>query len=529
MADNNMMIVLVLGAIGYWYFTMGPGAPQLITTDADAAAYNKKISTETAGLETVRALATGIGDTDQEDGLCPDGETKRSRLTLSMQLFPKPQFEGWDNVGRAVDADHPTDSDGNTQYIYQEDYAFFDDYKACSGEIVTDSNGARLIPLATQVNGQKKYHFKSFKIGDMKPIMMIVHYSAGVAPQVGFMLRAINCRDVVHLLRDYPELTGGNNGINWDRGRDGDVWRITCLNSAAFQRELLKKFGTCLDLAMGNSSAQIDPKFPYLKGLHYANGTQILDPSKRAPDNYANGRWVYDVNCRPVVDPVDYKQGYILGSGGWGYDCKKAYDYCALEPGVMVGIKLSQFGITDKGIPATVGVNDWKPNSGHNPVSTWAESLSPDLIGWTQATSAEAGSTVATTELTAEQVAAQAQVDRTKAAMAIASTDEQKAQTKAAFDAATLALSQANVNAALGISSGETNPNSIVGYVDKFSAARYDARGVGATSLINRISESSSMGYESVVTPFNDRTNYRSPLSFAPFTNNPTNTRYMTN
>lgn len=361
-SNNTLLYVILLFAAiagAYYYVNMKPvdPTPPPITA-AELAAYMQNITAISTGTSTVKALSSGTGD-----------------RSILMQMFPQTQLKGWDAEGRCVD---PTNSapnaDGSFNYIYMEDYTFFADETTASGFIVTDSSGAKQIPFAFMTNGVRQYYFQSFKVTP-GTLMMITAYSQGLAPQTGFMLQGRDCRDVSKLLVDYPELTGGNNGIMWNNHSNDIHWTITTLNMTYFHEQLLKKMDTCLDTALGIGNGIGNKDDPQMKlGLHYVDGTRI---ASNIPGQPQMGRWIYDQYCNPIVDPKTNKQAYKTGGGGWGQSCSDAYSFCALNPGLLVGVELSQFDINQSGIPKWIGTGDIDGGIAQPPTS-----LNASQLGW---------------------------------------------------------------------------------------------------------------------------------------------------
>ncbi len=361
--QNNLLfgIIIIALIVGAYYYSQQTTmqTPQGIS-DAQLAAYLKNITTANTGISTIKALSSGTGD-----------------KSLLMTCFPQAELTGWDSEAKAADPTQPNNADGSVNWIYQEDYSFFADFTSDSGFIVTDSNGAKQIPFAKQdVGGGKTYYFKSFKVNP-GTLLMITAWSKGLAPQTGFVLQGRDCRNVEKMLIDYPELTGGNNGIFWEGRPQWEIhWSVTALNKDFFHIEMLKKFNTCMDLANGIGNSVGNQDDPNTKlGLHFADGTVI---NSTIPNQPQMGRWYYDKNCNPIIDPRTGKQAYKRGAGGWGQSCEQSHEYCKLDPGLLVGVKLSQFDIEDNGVPNFVGIEDVDGGISVNP-----STLSLDAVGWT--------------------------------------------------------------------------------------------------------------------------------------------------
>jgi hypothetical protein len=219
--------------------------------------------------------------------------------------------------------------------------------------------------------------------------MITTRNTIGQATDTGFLLRGLSCRDIAGLLDSFPELRKGNNGIRWENARDGDEWYINPLNFVNFKKQMRAKFNRCLNLTMGigGSSGRDDTNKNFKYGLHYRDGTRIIGQkgiqfggaAPGDPDNLAIGRWIYDYQCNPVIDPSTGKQAYVKSGSGWGYQCQDALQFCKLDTSNLIGFSdYDKLGLTTNGIPKFIGIEDIEGG-----VAKKISELNDSQIGWT--------------------------------------------------------------------------------------------------------------------------------------------------
>lgn len=371
--SNTVLMAVMVCAVVYFVYTSTKSTAGTYTppTPAEIQAYKDNINNANTGTSILNDLTSGTG----------------SRLA-KMIMYPEIELTGWDTLGKAVDVMNPivynSDTGKNeTNFMYIEDYTFFTDVTTSDGTVVTDSNGSKMIPFAKVVGGSKKYYFKSLKVNPGTYMMITTLDGLGTPDATGFILWGRDCRDVTKLLSFYPELAQGNNGIHWDRAREGDEWRITVLDKTSFHREVLAKWNRCMGTASGISNESENRDM----GLHYKDGSRILgstyfyDTQGGAKD-LAVGRWLYDHNCNPILDPKNNRQAYSTEYGsGWGMNCTDATRMCSLQ-GTLIGVPLDQKN-TDLGINAD-GYPTFLIENVPGGTAVAESSLTDYQLGWVQ-------------------------------------------------------------------------------------------------------------------------------------------------
>lgn len=344
-------------------------------TKPDQATYIKNITKKDDGLAVINALTSGTGteevSTMREVGVC-------------LIMYPEPDFIGWNDLAQGKDPY------GSGKTVNMEDFVFMNDFQTEDyGKAGGEMDGSKSVRFARQEGGAKRYFLRSFKVTPGTVLMITTRNALGAPTDTGFLLRGLNCRNIEGLLDTFPELRKGNNGIRWENARDGDEWYINPLNFVNFKKQMRAKFNRCLNLTMGigGSGGRNDNDRNWKLGLHYRDGTRIIGQkgiqfggaAPGDPDDLAIGRWIFDYQCNPVIDPSTGKQAYVKSGSGWNMQCPDAMNFCKLDTSNLIGFSdYDKIGLTTNGIPKFIGVEDVEGGISKN-----ARELNDSQIGWT--------------------------------------------------------------------------------------------------------------------------------------------------
>lgn len=174
--------------------------------------------------------------------VAPSEEQKKTLFDTSgttyedtmLELYPNENYTGWGSTGVDPRGIHQTTATWRTG----------------------DTSGKSVI-FMSQVNGQKIWHYKSFKVTP-GTILMLYSESGGTTSR-GFLMGDYNVNNIRNILEVYPELTRGNTGIFMDGWEHWDMdFFISVLDESEFEYQKKLKYRECYDRITGGKTSDND-------------------------------------------------------------------------------------------------------------------------------------------------------------------------------------------------------------------------------------------------------------------------------